>query len=97
VQAKGLPPTIQALYSTDSEVVEVAAFVISCLSLKLDLIRDYILQANALLPLNELVVGRGTERAQLLASNALSHLALSRKTFPPTRAYLFSSGGISHR
>lgn len=78
VQAKGLPPTVQALYSSSTEMVELATFVISCLSMKLDLLRDHVLASNVLIPLNELVVGRSTERAQLLASNALSHLALSR-------------------
>lgn len=78
VQAKGLPPTVQCLYSSDPEMVEVATFLLSCLSLKSDLLRGHILAANALIPLNELVVGRGTQRSQLLASNTLSHLALSR-------------------
>eukprot|EP01127_Copromyxa_protea_P001878 TRINITY_DN1178_c0_g1_i1.p1 TRINITY_DN1178_c0_g1~~TRINITY_DN1178_c0_g1_i1.p1 ORF type:complete len:1078 (-),score=180.18 TRINITY_DN1178_c0_g1_i1:64-3207(-) len=77
VQSKGLPPTVQALYSSNSEMVELATFLISSLALKLDILRSHILAANALIPLNELVVGRGTQRAQLLASNAISHLALS--------------------
>jgi len=79
VANKGIPPLIKLLGSSRNDIGEYAALVASHMSSKLDVARQHLLQNGIMKPLNPLILGHGSEKAQLLAANVLVNLANTQR------------------